>query len=358
MMSLAPANSKRFRLYSIDVELRGKGSEALLRDFDFFADRPTQSMESAKYSVSLEMVPRSPEPGDLPDRIADRVFPDCVLYQEPEGGLCYEYGGAVLKVVRSGNSSFGQLISENAALAQEIGYLYLQSEIGRFLDGQGLHRVHALGLVLPSGRAALVLLPSGGGKSTLALEALQNSGCQLLSDDSPLVDRFGNVHPYPLRLSFRPGTKLPEDWKKKATVFERRKHGEKLLVPTAALPSHCLPRPGEKFKPGFLVVARRHGSRRQPSLETLPRWKSSGPLLRDLVVGLGIPQVAELVLTKGALSLPGLAPTAASRLAAATAFLARAQSLRLELSRDVEANARFLLEELGQLSLRHGNGPR
>jgi hypothetical protein len=346
MMSIAPLNSKRFRLHSIGVELRGNGSERLLKDFDFFTDRPNDYASAEKFSVSLEMIPRPPRAGDLPDRAADRVFPDCVLFEESGGKLFYEYAGAVLKVNRSANSSFGELVSEDPALAQEIGYLFLQSEIGRFLDEQGLHRVHALGLALPNGSSALVLLPSGGGKSTLALQALQRGGCQLLSDDSPLVDRFGNVHPYPLRLSFRPDANLPESWREKSTVFERRKHGEKLLVPTSALPSHSLPRPEEKFRPGYLVVARRHGNRKEPHLERMPKWRSSGPLLRDLVVGLGIPQVAELLLTKGARSLPGLAPTAASRMAAATAFLLRSKSLRLELSRDIEANARFLLDRL------------
>ena len=342
---LEPIRSKRFQLHGIAVELRGKGAESLVRDFDFFADRPV-GKEPALYSVTLEILARAPSPADLPELPAERVFPDCVLYRESDKQLHYEYGGAVLGVTRERNASYGRLVTEDTALAEELGYLYLQSEIGRFLDAQGLHRVHALGLGLPNGSAALVLLPSGGGKSTLALEALRSGGCQLLSDDTPLVDRFGNVHPYPLRLSFRKDAKLPEEWKKHSTIFERRKHGAKLLVPTAALPAHSLPRPGEKFRPGFLVLGRRHGSRRQATLTEISRFRSAGPMLRDLVVGLGVPQVAELILTKGALSLPGLAPTAASRLAAASAFLARSKSLRLDLSRDPEANARFLLDHL------------
>ena len=351
---LAPVNSKRFRLHSIEVELRGKGAESLVRDFDFYADRPL-GKETMKYSVSLEILGRPPEPHDLPELPAERVFPDCVLYRDGDHHLHYEYGGAVLSVTREKNSSYGRLVTADSALAEELGYLYLQSEIGRFLDAQGLHRVHALGLALPNGSSALVLLPSGGGKSTLALEALRSGGCQLLSDDTPLVDRFGNVHPYPLRLSFRKDAKLPPEWREKATVFERRRHGAKLLVPTAALPAHSLPRPGEKFRPGFLVIGRRHGSRRHATLTEISRFRAAGPMLRDLVVGLGVPQVAELILTRGALSLPGLVPNAASRLAAASAFLARSKSLRLDLSRDPEANARFLLTELSQA---HEKKPR
>jgi hypothetical protein len=346
MMSLETRKSKRFRLHSISVEIRGAGSDRLARDFDFFTDRPAAQSEE-RFSVTLELVARVPTAGDLPETPATRVFPDCVLFRSGKR-LTYEYsGGVVLQVIREGNTSFGELIGTDPDLLQEIGYLYLQSEIGRFLDAQGLHRVYALGLAFPNGRAALVLLPSGGGKSTLAITALQSGRVRLLSDDTPLVDRFGNVHPFPLRLAFRSDAKIPESWREKAVAFSRRKHGEKLLVPTSALPASGLPRPDESFRPGFLVVARRHGRRREPRLEKLPKWRGMGPLVRDLVVGLGVPQVAELILTDGVRSLPGLAPTAASRFAAASAFLARARAYELDLSRDSEANARFLLERLG-----------
>jgi hypothetical protein len=70
-------------------------------------------------------------------------------------------------------------------------------------------------------------------------------------------------------------------------------------------------------------------------------------MLRDLVIGLGVPQVAELILTEGIRSLPGLAPTAVSRFAAAGAFVARSKTFRFDLCRNAETNAHFLLEQLG-----------
>lgn len=347
MVALESRKSKRFRLHSIAVELHGKGAQRLARDFDFFTDRPLRKGESEPYSVTLELIDSESANVQLPSKPADQIFSDCVLYTEGKR-LYYEYGGAVLVVDREKNFSYGKVISTNEALADEIGYLYLQSEIGRFLDRQGLHRVHALGLGLPNGEAALILLPSGGGKSTLALELMKRGGCVLLSDDTPLVDRLGNVLPYPLRLSFRPDAHLPEDWKNAAQIFERRKHGPKLLIPTSALPSHLLPRPGDKFRPGYLVIGERHGNRAMPRMSVLPRWKGGLTLLRDMVVGLGVPQVAELLLTKGIRSLPGLAPTGASRTAAAAALLSRSRTFRLELSRDHSANAQALLSAFGQ----------
>ncbi len=67
-----------------------------------------------------------------------------------------------------------------------------------------MHRVHALALAVDR-RAMLVLLPMGGGKSTLGAELLRHPDVQLLSDDSPLVDRAGRVHAFPLRLGLLPG---------------------------------------------------------------------------------------------------------------------------------------------------------
>lgn len=346
MVALESRKSKRFHLHSIAVELHGAGALRLASDFDFFTDRPDEKM-GQDYSVTLETVKADPSSVKLPSKTADQVFSDCVLYRDGEH-LFYEYGGAILVVERQKNFSYGKLISQDETLAEEIGYLYLQSEIGRFLDKQGLHRVHALGIGLPNGEGALVMLPSGGGKSTLALELLKIGGCVLLSDDTPLVNRFGNILPYPLRLSFRPGADLPADWKEGSKIFERRKHGPKLLVSTSSLPSRLLPRPGESFRPGYLVVGERHGDRDQPRITPLPRWKGGLTLLRDMVVGLGVPQVAELILTKGIRSLPGLAPAGASRTAAAAALLSRATTYRLELSRDHAANARALLSAFGQ----------
>lgn len=341
-MALETRKGKHFCLHGIAVELRGNRVDRVAGDFDFYTGRAITGKE--KYRVTLELGPASAV--KLPAVAAERVFSDCVLYREG-GKLFYEYsGGAILEVERGKAFSRGRLSSDNTDLADEIAYLYLQSEIGRFLDAQGLHRVHALGIGLPSGKAALVLLPSGGGKSTLALELLQQEGCVLLSDDSPLVDRVGRVYPYLLRLSFRPDAKLPAAWKENSLPFERRKHGPKILVSTASLSSAALPRPEERFAPGFLVIGSRHGALAEPRLVKKAKWQSALPLFRDLVVGLGVPQVAELLLTKGILSLPGLAPTGVSRLAAASAFLARAHTFELELSRDPVRNARFLIETL------------
>ena len=88
---------------------------------------------------------------------------------------------------------------EDAAIVHEAAYLFLLSRIGEHLDALRLPRLHALGLTGRQGAVA-VMLPSGGGKSTLALHALEEGRVRLLSEDSPLLDRRGRLHPFPLRI--------------------------------------------------------------------------------------------------------------------------------------------------------------
>jgi hypothetical protein len=317
MGQLEPIKRKCFRLHSIAVELSGRGADRLAQDFDFYTDRPVRA-EPERYSVTLELVPRHPRDNDLPAKAADRVLSDRSIYRQGNRTF-YEFEGAVLVVERTESTSFGQLFCSDALLSRELGYFYLQSEIGRFLDAQGLHRVRALGLGLPNGRAALILLPGNAGKEKIAQELVKRGRCVLLSDDMPLVDRFGRVHPYPLRLSLREQGSL--------TVAS-------------------LPRPGEFFHPGYLIVARRQGQQSKPAFRSVSRWRGAAPILKELVAGPGLPQLTEAALAKGLRGLTSLAPTAASRMTAATAFLTRGRALRMDLARDPAVNADFLIEEL------------
>ena len=65
----------------------------------------------------------------------------------------------------------------------------------QYLDRRGLHRIHALGVVVKN-RAVLVMLPMGGGKSTLGLHLLKHPEVQILSDDfcTTRLGRIINIH--------------------------------------------------------------------------------------------------------------------------------------------------------------------
>jgi hypothetical protein len=68
---------------------------------------------------------------------------------------------------------------------------------GEQLDAQGLHRFHAVGISY-RGLAFLVSMPPNGGKSTLAMSLLDDPEFLLISEDTPLIDLRGRIHPFPI----------------------------------------------------------------------------------------------------------------------------------------------------------------
>lgn len=203
----------------------------------------------------------------------------------------------------------GVVEGEDLDRVHERLYLTALSRVGEALDRRGLHRVHALGV-----GDALILLPPGGGKSTLALRL----DLPLLSEDTPLLDRQGRLHPFPFRL----GLREPHP--------EGRRVGRKWLLQAdrwASEPVRCRQ---------VLVGCRGKEPRLGPAL-AFPY------LVRDCVVGYGVPQVAELFLR----DYPAKLRIAASRLAAVTHLCLRARGRRLWLGPDADANARYVATLVG-----------
>ena len=204
--------------------------------------------------------------------------------------------------------------------------------MGEHLDGCGLLRLHALGLVGREGAVA-VLLPSGGGKSTLALRALRADGVRLLSEDSPLVDRDGRLHPFPLRVGINEtdAADLPEE---NLRTLQRMEFHPKVVLEVAAFRDRIEQEP----QPLRHLVIGRRSLGTEARLEPIPRRSAVGPLLREAVVGVGIYQGMEFILQRGARDVLGKAGPAATRSACCAAALSRARVWELTLGRDTASN--------------------
>lgn len=209
-------------------------------------------------------------------------------------------------------------------------YLVIHSRLGEILEDLGLHRVHGLGLQSPRG-ACLFLLSAGMGKSNLALGLGECRGWQLYSDDTPIYDRGGRLHPFPYRLGVR-GPVAPELLQGKQT----REHPEKTLVRACDLP---LAAAAARCRHVFLA---RWTTGKRPALEAVGRSAALPILLRDGLVGLGVPQVLELFLRPGWRHRLAKAGVATSRFWALSRLLAGAECHRIYLSSSAEANVEFL----------------
>src|SRR3954449_7917142 len=197
-------------------------AEELRLDFAWF-----ESPSAAAADVTVVVERRPPDFTGFGDLTASFVTPRNVVYQQG-GRSIIDYFGEAISVY---DRARGRLVvqGEHKPLVHQAVYLFLLSRIGEHLEASGLCRLHALGMVGGQGGVA-VMLPSGGGKSTLALRALRDDGVRLLSEDSPLLDRRGVMHPFPLRVGINPtdAERLPSGGK--VRTIERLEFHPKMVL--------------------------------------------------------------------------------------------------------------------------------
>lgn len=325
-------------VYGLQIALEGdwhEVREALRLDYSWF------ETASPPASAEVTAVVERASPGF--DAFADAeewfVTPRNTVYRLGQRIVVDHLGSAVSVIDRRGDRLWIQ--GEDEHIVHDAVYYFLLGRIGQHLDRCGLIRLHALGLVGAQGAVAL-LLPSGGGKTTLALEALRADKVFLLSEDSPLLDRRGRLHPFPLRIGVNAtdATRLPDGEKRR---IERLWLHPKVAVEVESFADRVAPEP----RPLRHLVVGRRSLGRSARLEPLARGAAIAPLLRDGVLGAGLYQGLGFAHQRGLDELVGKLWTASRRARACTSALAGAETWRLTLSQDAERNWAALQPLLG-----------
>jgi hypothetical protein len=297
----------------------------VVRDFLWFEtpdDRPPD--------ITVELEEGPPHWDGYGDLTAAFVTPRNVVYQDGSRTILDYFGRASAELDRAA----GRIVirSEHPHLAHEAGYLFLLSRIGEHLDGLGLPRLHALGLSGPRG-AICVLLPSGGGKSTLAVSALADERARILAEDTPLLDARGRVHPFPLRIGVNP-TDVERMPAGSVRRIERMEFHDKLVLDLEGFRDRVESEP----QPMADLVVGQRSLAREGRLERLPRRAAAGALLREGVVGVGVYQGMEFVLQRGMRDVFAKGGDALTRARCCAAAARRARVWRLTLGRDHASN--------------------
>ena len=196
------------------------------------------------------------------------------------------------------------------------------------------------------GRASLVMLPMGGGKSTLCSGLLEHPDVSLLSDDSPFIDRKGQVHAFPTRIGLLPGSEgaLPPEHVRQVNRME---FGPKFLLNYSCFSDRVV----GCASPGHVFVGARNATR-TCRIRKCRRGEALRAMLSNCVVGLGLFQGMEFVFQRSPRELAGKIGVALSRLRASLALLRRSEVHHLSLGRDTEENVRKIMavvrENVGQ----------
>ncbi|HAZ09443.1 MAG TPA: hypothetical protein DCZ01_13215 [Elusimicrobia bacterium] len=323
-----PDNHLCFDFHGVRVALDGDAAvvEELARDFAWF--RAAQG----PCGLAIELLRAAPE--RFHGRA--RAWPRTPRYRVADAGswrtVLYRDGS---RLVWDFAARRGTATAPEAWRLRELGYLAVLSRVGEALEDRGWSRVHALGLTL-RGEAGLVLLPSGGGKSVLALAALRAEGWGLLSDDTPLIRSDGTARAFPLRLSFLLDQDLSLIPPESRRTFSRLGRPDKIVVD---LPFFRERVSGQAPLRWIAVGARRPGAK--AAVEPCSRARALAVLCDALVVGRGIAQLSELMVRQ-TLSLTRLA---CARWDTARAVVSRARLFSLRFGDDPAAALACLADD-------------
>lgn len=331
-----------FSVYGYTFLLSGNchfARAGLAEDFGFFAGEGEKKWRDVGH-VELQLIEGVPDYDCLPAVDASFYTPRNVVYQH-EGRTIVDFGGRGLGVYDAKQCRF-RIVSEDPGLVYEAAYLFLLSQIGQALDGRALHRLHALAMS-HNGRAILVLLPMGGGKSTLGTQLLRQGALRILSDDAPFIDRVGNAYAFPLRLGLLKGREheVPEEHRR---LIHRMEFGPKYLVNYSYFAGKVV----DRATPGLLLLGRRTLAR-EARVEEASYTAAMREMVPNMIVGLGLFQGLEYLLQRSASEIAGKAGLGWSRLRNAHALVRRSAVFEFHMGRDLESNARAVMDLAGKV---------
>ncbi len=286
--------------------------ERLAFDFDGFPQQPVDPASTPEVEFQVHLEPYHP-PADLRESFRG---PTGVCFDQKEIRHILYPGPVWIRF--SHLQQRGTVYGEDLEAVYERLYLSLLSRLGERLETAGLHRLHGLALDSPWG-TCLFLMRAGVGKSNLAYSLLQRPGWRLISEDTPLLDAGGRLHPFPFRLGLR----------------RQGLNGAKNLVRASSFA-----RVQSSLKCDYLFAgAWITGD--HPQVGELGTSRALALLFRDGVIGLGVPQVAELFVRPGARDRLQKLTLALRRLRAVLPLL-KARKNTIFLTPDGERNSDFL----------------
>ena len=160
----------------------------------------------------------------------------------------------------------------------EIFYLAFESLVGEELENKGFTRIHCLALE-KNGQANILMLPPGGGKTTLALKFLEHSTIKVLAEDI-LLYKKGKFY----GLNFRWGIREKSSNQFKNRLMKRQSENNKYLIDTTNL----LLTTNETTYGNLIIGIRQIGQNCQ--IIKISKLKMFAQMFKPLVLGLELQQ--------------------------------------------------------------------
>jgi hypothetical protein len=302
-------------------------TEALARPFRFFL------CKSGRPDITVTTHDSAPPYKDFPAIRAAFSSPRNIVFSDGTTKIIDYFNQGV--VIQKENQF--HIYGTNRDFLQESFYLLVLSRFGQYCDSHRMMRIHALALSCRETAIILPMLP-GSGKSTLAVSMLKTDGIGLISDDSPLVDKFGQVLPFPMRIGTNDVRLLRTIPGKYQYKINRMEFGIKTFIDIDFWQDRIQHKP---FKQTLLFISYQmlNGV---PSIHPASFWMAYKSLVRDAVVGVGLFQGVEFLFSHNSWEVLKQIKTGFMRLNLCLKLLRKSRVYSFALSRNPGENAALL----------------
>lgn len=297
-------------------------------EFHFFS-----SMNNSYPQFEIRLIKdKSPK---IPELIASKILPHALVYHHNGARYIDYHGKALIHQVGKVYSIY----CEDFDFLFELSFLTIHSLLGDLLGEIGHYRIHALAGTYRS-RDFILMLPSGGGKSTMLAQLLEDPEFRVISDDSPIIDRWGEIHPFPTKISLsskpKEGILSQYPW----MSFTRALHPHKYVLSFTHLSERINKLPQDE-RP--LLILGKRSSFLCPQLMKMSPAQTILALGENMIIGVGLPQVIEIFLSfKYVSDIYKMTKASLARSRAAFHLYRRSEHYQLTLSIDIKANCQMI----------------
>ncbi len=336
-------NLQTLNIHGLAITCEGSCPELmtqLLRPFHYFL---LNGKLNARAATRIMIKEEGPPYETFPTMAARFSTPRNIVYSSRDIKII-DYFGAGVVVERPSDHCF-TIYSPDRNFLQEAFYLIVISLLGQHVDRSGLLRIHALALCYKD-IAFLLPIPPGGGKSTMAISLLQEEGIKLISDDEPIFDKTGAIHPFHTRIGTLDKsiiTTIPQEF---YYEIDRMEFGRKFFIDCAFWEDKLQMSP---VKRTILFVSQRvlNG---EPEITRAPKLSALRVLVRDAVVGVGLYQGLEFIFKSTPWEIFAKLLIIVRRFRLAVKLTRQSQTYSMTLGGDVRRNAKVLAEFMRTIS--------
>lgn len=281
-----------FNFYNFKVKLDCQSEkiiDLLKKDFNYFYASTAQADLTIKATITEEINHFIPQ-----GLIAKKQNSRAMTFQDGDLRFNYFYGKAVS--ILDYSKQYVEIYSKNEDYLHELLYLVILSRQTKYHDLNGLHKVHAFGITKYNTNM-VGMMDSKGGKTTLFSYFLDEKDVSIISDDSPFINLAGDLHPFPIRIGYELNSysrKRLEKYEDKSYHFERDEYDAKKLIDILEFENEISEK--SHVNKTILFQGKRINSPDQCSYKKISKYKMWRYLVKNMVVGVGLPMVIEYYL--------------------------------------------------------------